>query len=103
MRINGLGISLLLLAGCQDVMGLGGSCAGEMQSVRRAEGTPDHNTRTQQGGDFTETWVYLDGEGRVYTFRWGTSFDSCQLIGPAPLDLIPPVDELRAAWVLLES
>jgi hypothetical protein len=72
-----------------------------MQKVRRAEGSPDTDPiRTRQGGDFTERWIYLDGEGRVYTFRWGTSFESCQLRGPEPLTAD---DELMAAWVLLDN
>jgi hypothetical protein len=90
---------LALLAGCQDLIGLGGSCAGEMQTVRRAEGSPDRNPRTQVGGDYTEQWVYLasGGEsGRVYTFRWGTSHESCEMSGPVPLNVIPEIDPLAA-------
>lgn len=93
---------LLLVTGCQDLTGLGGNCAAEMQSVRRAEGPPDRNSRTRQGGDFIEQWVYLasGGEpGRVYTFRWGTSNDLCDMMGPAPLNVIPGGLGL-AAWVL---
>ena len=94
-----LAFFVLLLAGCQDLIGLGGSCAGEMQAVRRAEGSPDRNPRTQVGGDFTEQWVYLasGGEpGRVYTFRWGTSHESCEMFGPAPLDVVPELDPIAA-------
>ncbi len=95
MRKRALAIGLLLLAGCQDVIGLGGSCAGEMQSVRREMGSPDRTNRTQQGGDFTESWIYFEGDGGwVYTFRWGISFESCQRTGPMPL---PAGDELLAA------
>lgn len=97
MRTIVVGLSIFLLAGCQDLVGLGGSCAGEMQSVRRLEGPPDRNPRTRTGNDFTEQWVYLasGGEpGRVYTFRWGTSWDSCQMSGPAPLDVVPELDPI---------
>lgn len=98
-------LGFLVVIGCQDLTGLGGSCAAEMQSVRRHEGSPDRNSRTRQGGDFIEQWVYLasGGEpGRVYTFRWGTSNDLCEMMGPAPLNVIPG-DDLLAAWLLPEG
>lgn len=89
----------ILLAGCQDLIGLGGGCAGEMQTVRRAEGPPDRNPRTRTGGDYMEQWIYLasSGEpGRVYTFRWGTSHESCEMSGPMPLDVVPEFDPIAA-------
>lgn len=103
MRTIVVVLGLLIAAGCQDLTGLGGSCAAEMQSVRRAEGPPDRNSRTRQGGDFIEQWVYLatgGKPGRVYSFRWGTTHDLCEMMGPAPLNVVP-LDGPVAAWVLL--
>ena len=82
-------VVLLFAAGCQDVLGLGATCAGEMADVRRAEGgPPDRTNRNRDGDDFLEQWIYDPSggkPGRVYTFRWGLSFESCEVIGPVPL------------------
>ena len=96
MRLLCLIGSLLAVAGCQDAIGLGASCAAEMADIRRSEGgPPDSRNANREGGDFLERWIYgpSDGQqGRVYTFRWGLSFESCDVSGPAPLDLVPSDD-----------
>lgn len=82
MRSRLLPVLLLPLAsGCIDSLGLGSSCATEMRTVRLSEGRqPDDTQRVEEGGNFRELWIY----GRTrYTFRWGPSYDSCQVEGPS--------------------
>ena len=82
---------LLLLSGCVDGLGIGADCDAAMRDVRRREGQPDSVQQNELAGNFTERWYYFDSgtSGRVYTFRWGTSHASCQMDGPARLNLLP--------------
>ena len=73
---------LLLLPGCADSLGIGSGCSEEMRQVRQREGSPDDFQRSTVGGNNTEQWYYFDA-GRVYTFRWGVSYESCQVSGPS--------------------
>jgi hypothetical protein len=73
----------LALAGCEDAIGFGSTCAAEMRNVRRNEGGPPSNsTRTSRNGDFTEVWRYSNGGTRIYEFRWGVSYERCRVSGP---------------------
>jgi hypothetical protein len=94
----------LALSGCEDAIGLGGSCRAEMREVQRAEGSPDRTDRREdRPGDFSEQWIYLAApgrSGRVYTFRWGVSFQSCQLSGPSSLGVVP-APETGPLWIIL--
>ena len=81
-----------LLGGCVDSLGIGSGCAAEMQSVRRSEGRgPDATSGPDEiGGNFAERWTYEDGpRTRVYTFRWGASYASCEVDGPILFYLLP--------------
>lgn len=70
---------LATTAGCVDATGLRSSCAGQMQGVRFAEGgPPDRTQKDQTGGDFSEVWYYDDSRNS-YTFRWGVSYEDCQV------------------------
>lgn len=76
---------LLILPGC-DAVGLGADCRAEMQSVRFQEGrSPDDVQSDELGGNFVERWYYFVGgtPQRVYTFRWGVSYEACQVDGPS--------------------
>ncbi|MEX2570135.1 MAG: hypothetical protein WD737_02450 [Gemmatimonadota bacterium] len=85
---------LVPMTGCLDAVGLGGSCTLEMRNVQRQEGTPDstNGPRELTDGNFEELWQYDASAGepaQVYRFRWGVSYEGCQVTGPVPLDLIP--------------
>jgi hypothetical protein len=84
---------LPLLAGCTDSLGLGQNCGAEKTEVRLREGRgPDDVQTGEVGGDFTERWYYYDSSGQtraVYTFRWGVSYDGCQVDGGAGFARIP--------------
>lgn len=87
--------SLLLLAlpfagGCLDSLGIGSSCAAEMQGVRLAEGGgPTSSQRVEEGGgNFRENWIYQGSRNR-YTFRWGPAYESCQVEGPSRFSVVP--------------
>jgi hypothetical protein len=75
----------LPLAGCLDAIGPGGDCTREMRQVQRDESGEPVVTRTEQRGDFLETWRYPH---RVYNFRWGVGYPGCTMESVA-LDLIP--------------
>lgn len=50
-----------------------------MQAVRFAEGgAPDETQGDQTGGDYSEVWYYDDSRN-TYTFRWGASYEDCQV------------------------
>ena len=73
-------LALSLLGGCADSLGIGSSCTAAMTAVRLQEGTPLDSERVEEGnGDYRELWVYSNAR---YTFRWGASYDSCQVDGP---------------------
>ena len=82
---------LLLLSACDSLADFGGGCTGEKSSVRLREGrAADDTDRSEVAGDFTERWTYQDDAGtRIYTFRWGVSYGSCQVEGPGSFSLIP--------------
>lgn len=90
-------LALLLLptlTACVD--GLGGlvaNCAAEKNQVRRTEGrAPDSVQEQEIGGNFVERWTYQSGgRSRVYTFRWGVSYEGCEVDGPSGFALIPIV------------
>jgi hypothetical protein len=96
MRLLLIAGLLIFAYGCEDAIGLGASCVVEMADVRRAEGdSPDRRNTGRDGGDFFEQWIYdpAGGQpGRVYTFRWGLSYESCEVSGPAPLSVVPTED-----------
>jgi hypothetical protein len=73
----------LALAGCEDAIGFGSTCAAEMRTVRLSEGRPPSDSnRTERSGDFTEVWRYSNGGTRIYEFRWGVSYERCRVSGP---------------------
>jgi hypothetical protein len=88
-------ISLLLAvsalsSGCVDGLGIQSSCSSEMAEVRAGHGgPPDATQRDEDRGDFTEVW-YFDDSRRQYIFRWGASYEDCDvesgsfIISPAP-------------------
>jgi hypothetical protein len=80
-------VLLLILPGCADGLGLGADCSAEMTAVRLREGrSPDEVQGPEElGGNFVERWYYFVGGSpqRVYTFRWGVSFEACQVEGPS--------------------
>lgn len=87
--------SLLLLAlpfagGCLDSLGIGSSCAAEMQGVRLAEGGgPSSSQRADLGGgNFRELWIY-ERISTQYIFYWGPSYESCQVEGPKRFSVAP--------------
>ena len=84
MRKLAIFLLIPLLAGCTDSLGIGSNCSAEMQEVRRQEGRgPDSVQTDELAGNHSEQWVYFGGgSNRVYTFRWGTSYESCQVSGP---------------------
>ena len=73
-----------------DSLGIGLDCSGDMQEVRRREGPPDDVRSSELAGDHTEQWYYFVGgrPARVYTFRWGASYESCEASGPAQISRI---------------
>jgi hypothetical protein len=78
------------VTGCEDAVGFGRNCSGQMQEIRRAEGPPI-STQGPSGrdGDFTELWRYPT---HVYTFRWGVSYPTgCEVTGPSPLNAELPI------------
>ena len=80
----------ILIAGCDSLADFGSACSAEMTAVRLREGPYDHADQSDVAGDFTERWTYQDDGGtRFYTFRWGASYDGCQVDGPGSFDLIP--------------
>jgi hypothetical protein len=34
-------------------------------------------------------WRYEGGSPRIYTFRWGASYEMCEVTGPIRLNLAP--------------
>jgi hypothetical protein len=80
-----------LLAGCTDSLGLGQNCGAEKTEVRLREGRgPDDVQSGEVGGDHTERWYYYSGgQTRVYTFRWGVSYEGCEVDGGAGFARIP--------------
>jgi hypothetical protein len=84
-------VPLLLLipvAGCTDSLGLGHDCSAQKAEVRfREGGPPDRSQKTEIAGDYTERWYY-DG-GATYTFRWGVSYEGCQVDGGGLFSRIP--------------
>lgn len=66
----------LVLAGCDDAIGFGGSCTREMREVQRQRGRPDSQSSAQVGGNYTETWRYGN---RAVIFRWGITIDGCDV------------------------
>ena len=88
-------VSLLLAvtalsSGCVDGLGIQSSCSSEMAEVRADEGRPpNHTEHDEVRGDFTEVW-YFDRSRNQYIFRWGSSYDDCEvesgsfIISPAP-------------------
>jgi hypothetical protein len=85
--ISALLATVLALAACEDAIGFGSSCSLEMREVRLREGgQPTDTNRTEAGGDFTEVWRFSGGGAqRIYTFRWGVSYESCRVTGPVSM------------------
>ena len=90
-------LSLSLLAGCTDALGIGGDCVASMNLVRRTEGGPPQSTQgpTELSGTYEEIWFYFPGgarQGRKYSFRWGSGVNSCEMEGPTPVSRskLPP-------------
>ncbi len=90
-------ISLLLAAtalstGCVDGLGLQSSCSLQMAQARAENGggPPDSSEHDEDRGDHVEVWEFYD-TGRRYVFRWGVSYDECQVerrsnsLSPVPL------------------
>jgi hypothetical protein len=73
------------LGACLDAIGPGGDCSPEMRQVRTAEGGGPNSTQRNTGADNTEYWYYDDV---VYVFRWGVSYDGCQMTSES-FDLMP--------------
>ncbi len=91
MRWTLLPLLALLLAGCDSLASFGSDCSAEKTAIRLREGLPDSDTGAQEvAGNFTQRWTF-EGEGgtRSYTFRWGVSYDGCQVDGPSSRALIP--------------
>lgn len=84
MRSTAFPLVLLFLAGCEDAVGLVGSCRAEMREVRGREGSPHQQHRPPpHDGDYSETWSYWEsGNVRFYVFRWGASYERCEVSGP---------------------
>lgn len=84
-RFRPLLLLLPLLAGCVDGLGIGLDCGVQMNEVRRLEGRPpDSVKRDELAGDFVEQWIYAAaGRNRVYTFRWGASYPTCEVDRPS--------------------
>lgn len=63
-----------------DALGIQSSCSTEMAAVRAENGgsPPDDFDRDVNRGDYTEVWYY-DSSRRQYIFRWGVSYDDCQV------------------------
>jgi hypothetical protein len=82
---------LLLLSACDSLADFGSDCSAEKTAVRLREGGPASHTETSEvAGDYTESWRYDDSSGtRYYTFRWGVSYDGCQVDGPGSFSVIP--------------
>ena len=103
MRLLYLVAVLLAFVGCQDALGLGASCTAEMAGVRRSEGgSPDRTNTNRLGNDFEEQWIYDASSGRAgrfYIFSWGLSYESCEVVGPIPLDVVPIEDGHLSAWL----
>jgi hypothetical protein len=77
----------LLLAGCEDAVGVGSTCSRQMRDVRQAEGQPDKFDRREHAGSYTEVWRYeRDRSPVIYVFRWGAAYDSCEVEGPVRLN-----------------
>jgi hypothetical protein len=93
IKLSCLSLTVFAAIGCQDAVGPAGSCRDAMRSIERSEGSPhSESTREDPPGDYTAQWIYraTSGEpGRVYTFRWGQSYERCEMSGPARLNLIP--------------
>jgi hypothetical protein len=84
-------LTLLLFAGCDSLGDFGSGCTAEKSAIRLREGrAPDDTKRTEVAGDFTERWTYQNAAGtRLYTFRWGVSYGSCQVDSPRSFSPIP--------------
>lgn len=68
----------LLLGGCTDLLGVAGDCSAEMRELRRERGQPNETIGPSEvAGNFSESWIYRSGDR--YTFRWGTSYPSCEV------------------------
>jgi hypothetical protein len=81
---------LLVTAGCVDGLGIQSSCSAEMAQVRSGHGgPPDATQRDEDRGDYSEVW-YFDDSRRQYIFRWGVSYNECEvesgafIVSPAP-------------------
>jgi hypothetical protein len=82
MRRTPLVIALLVLVvGCVDGLGLRSSCSADMRAVSLTNGGPPPETQSDEDrGDFIEEWYYYHESGRrKYTFRWGVSYERCQV------------------------
>lgn len=79
-RLPLLVAGLPLLAGCVDGLGIQSSCSAEMAQVRAGHGgrPPNATQHDEDRGDFTEVWYYDDSRIR-YVFRWGVSYDDCDV------------------------
>lgn len=91
MRTLCLCLLAVLLSGCTDTLDFGLGCSAQMTGVRRREGrSPDDVQRSDVAGNHVEKWYYFSGsQTRVYTFRWGTSTETCEVSGPSSSALIP--------------
>ena len=86
-----LALTSISVIGCVDALGIQSSCSPQMAAVRAQHGgsPPDDFDRDETRGDYTEVWYYVDGRDK-YTFRWGVSYEDCQVesgsfvISPAP-------------------
>jgi hypothetical protein len=81
-----------LLGGCTDSLGFGQDCSAEKTEVRLREGRGPDDVQgpNEVGGDFTERWYYYSGgQTRTYTFRWGVSYQGCEVDGGAGFARIP--------------
>jgi hypothetical protein len=80
-RIHFLLLALPLTSGCVDALGIGSSCSSEMREVTSARGAPNESEHDEDRGDFTEVWYYYGdgGAGARYVFRWGVSYQECEV------------------------
>jgi hypothetical protein len=77
---------------CEDALGPDNGSRDQMKAVRSDRGSPDQVLSELDAVGYFESWTYFpsgSAPGASYLFRWGGSFETCAVEGPAEFDVIP--------------
>jgi hypothetical protein len=88
---------------CEDALGPQDDCRDQMKAVRADRGSPDQVQTELNAVDYLESWTYFPSNGNPgasYLFRWGASFESCSVEGPAEFNVIPIMARSAVSSVL---